>query len=459
MKPLVFVLAISSVIILAYSLTEKLVFYDDFNRLDHNIWKHAITMTGGGNWEFQQYVNNRTTSWTDKGILYLKPMTTLQYAGVDPATPGFSIDLWGNEAPDYCTSNFQYGCSRTTTSGFIVNPITSARVRTAESFSFKYGRVEIRAKLPRGDWIWPSLWLMPRYNQYGTWPASGEIDIAESRGNRNYLQHAAPEGGIESWSSTLHWGPYYGANGYPTTRKLKQLTGKDYADDFHVFGLYWDQDRLYTYLDTPSNINLDVDLKTKSFWQKANEAGLGWDQQKLANPWVNQPNRAPFNQEFFIILNTAVGGTGGYFSDNIPGKPWKNTATSAFNDFWAARSQWLPTWIGNDTALQVDWVKVYIFPEISTYTLNNASATGTPTPLLQSTGWWPYIIAIISAGVAILSGLLAVFALSIVLGFKVQQDKKKKAKKEARRIDQPMGGGAIELHTVEETRSNAAMAH
>lgn len=59
-------------------------------------------------------------------------------------------------------------------------------MRTAETFSFKYGRVEIKAKLPKGKWIWPALWLLPKHSIYGNWPASGEIDIMESRGNEGY---------------------------------------------------------------------------------------------------------------------------------------------------------------------------------------------------------------------------------------------------------------------------------
>ena len=49
----------------------------------------------------------------------------------------------------------------------------SAKVTTINSFKFSYGRVEVRAKLPKGDWLWPAIWLLPRYNEYGEWPASG----------------------------------------------------------------------------------------------------------------------------------------------------------------------------------------------------------------------------------------------------------------------------------------------
>ncbi len=104
--------------------------------------------------------------------------------GVDTVTgavPG-SIALWGGQPADTCTSNANYGCERSSGGGNMLNPIASARVRTANTFSFKYGRLEISAKLPRGDWIWPAMWLLPEDQAYGTWPASGEIDLMESRG-------------------------------------------------------------------------------------------------------------------------------------------------------------------------------------------------------------------------------------------------------------------------------------
>ena len=80
--------------------------------------------------------------------------------------------------------NSWYGCERTSgAGGNYLNPITSARLRSVNSFNFKYGRVEFKAKVPKGDWIWPALWLLPRDNAYGMWPSSGEIDVMETRGN------------------------------------------------------------------------------------------------------------------------------------------------------------------------------------------------------------------------------------------------------------------------------------
>jgi beta-glucanase (GH16 family) len=68
--------------------------------------------------------------------------------------------------------------------------------------SIKYGRVEVVAKSADGDWLWPAIWMMPEDDVYGQWPASGEIDIMESRGNDVYY----PGGGKDQFSSTLHWG-------------------------------------------------------------------------------------------------------------------------------------------------------------------------------------------------------------------------------------------------------------
>ena len=89
---------------------------------------------------------------------------------------------------DLCTSPSYYGCERTGNGGNILNPISSARLRSANSFAFTYGKVEARAKLPLGDWLWPAIWMLPLKQEYGLWPTSGEIDIMESRGNLNLVK-------------------------------------------------------------------------------------------------------------------------------------------------------------------------------------------------------------------------------------------------------------------------------
>ena len=108
---------------------------------------------------------------------------------------GGQLDLFGGSPADKCTSGAFYGCTRSSDGTHIINPIQSARIRTAETFNFKYGRVEVRAQLPKGDWIWPAIWMLPTHQQYGVWPASGEIDIVESRGNAA----GYPAGGVDEY--------------------------------------------------------------------------------------------------------------------------------------------------------------------------------------------------------------------------------------------------------------------
>lgn len=77
--------------------------------------------------------------------------------------------------------------------------------------------------MPKGDWLWPAMWLLPKYHSYGDWPSSGEIDVMESRGNANY-----PKCGVNCYGSTLHWGPSAMANGWPKTHAEYTLPSGDF---------------------------------------------------------------------------------------------------------------------------------------------------------------------------------------------------------------------------------------
>ncbi|WP_411026907.1 hypothetical protein, partial [Salmonella sp. s55044] len=88
----------------------------------------------------------------------------------------------------------------------------------------------------------------------------------------------------------------------------------------------------------------------------------------IDNPWANSRNKlAPFDQEFYIIMNVAIGGTG-YFSDSLINspypKPWLNTSPQAPKDFYDAKANWYPTWNpntnnGEDAAMKIQSVRVY----------------------------------------------------------------------------------------------------
>lgn len=326
---------------------ETLIFSDDFNTFDHKTWQHEQTLAGGGNWEFQWYVNNRSNSYVKNGVLHIKPTLTEDAIGIDQVRTG-DINIWGGSPADQCTQNQFYGCERNAAaSGNVINPVRSARLRTVNSFSFTYGRVEVKAKLPRGDWLWPAIWMLPRYNEYGPWPASGEIDIMESRGN----DRSCSVGGIDKFGSTLHWGLDWSTNQFQKTH-AEYAHESDLDDEFHVYGLYWDQNELYTYLDTPDNKVLHVPFD-KSFFERGGFAS------SFDNPWTNEPNSAPFNREFYLIMNVAVGGTNEYFPDGQCGKPWSNADPRSVNAFHNAKGAWFNTWKGEGAALRVDSVKVW----------------------------------------------------------------------------------------------------
>uniref|UniRef100_A0A182IYP3 GH16 domain-containing protein n=1 Tax=Anopheles atroparvus TaxID=41427 RepID=A0A182IYP3_ANOAO len=339
----------------------ELIFEDNFDRLDLEKWQHEHTLGGGGNWEFQYYLNSRRNSFVKEGIFHIRPSLLADETGEEFLSSGL-LRIHGGTPYDFCTNPADYGCERQGTPTNYINPIKSARVRTVNSFNFKYGKVEIRAKLPTGDWLWPALWLMPKLNQYGTWPASGEIDLMESRGNLDYSVNGE-QLGVEHTGSTLHFGPYPGLNGYEMATAVKHSPpGQGFNKDFHRYQLEWTPEFMKFSVDDEQVLQVEG-----NFWQ------LGQFPQRdpnAANPWVGAGKMAPFDQEFYIIMNLAVGGTNGFFPDTPPAtnangnKPWSNQSPTAPRDFWNARSNWLPTWKlqeneSAEASLQVDYVRVW----------------------------------------------------------------------------------------------------
>eukprot|EP00762_Andalucia_godoyi_P007752 ANDGO_01726.mRNA.1 Beta-1 len=336
-------------LVLASSTAPTYLFYDEFDRLDLRVWKPKVTMDGGGNGEFEVYLNNRTNAYVRNSVLYIRPTLLSDALGEGNIEAGFTMDLWGEDVNVGCTSNWNGGCVKSSQSaGLILPPIQSASLRTIDSMSFRYGTMETRAKLPRGQWLWPAIWLLPKWGQYGGWPASGEIDIMEARGNL----------GVKEFGSTLHWGPMGGQDPWWKTHQDFQLpNGGSLADDFYVYGLSWNSTGIETYIygdNLAKHTVLDVSFADiQSFWDLG-----GWES-TYSNPWAGNEPWAPFDQEFYIILNVAVGGTGGYWSDGYDNKPWNNSDPLAMNAFWKARNEWYLTWNGEDAALQIDWIKVW----------------------------------------------------------------------------------------------------
>ena len=274
-------------------------------------------------------------AFVEDGMLILKP--TLQDEKL--MTTNNVVNLT-KEA--ICTSDVWSNCVATTntTNGTVVNPVRSARISTKLGASIKYGRVEVVAKLPAGDWLWPAIWMLPVKDTYGSWPASGEVDIMESRGN-NYTY---PQGGNNIVSSTLHWGPDSDNDQWWQNNLKRKALHTTFSTEFHTYGLEWSEKYIFSYLDGRL-MQILYTTFAKPFWQKGDFPPAEANGTRLVDPW-SQTGRdsTPFDQDFYLILNVAVGGTNGWFEDGVMGKPWVDASPTAKRDFWDSRHQWYPSW-------------------------------------------------------------------------------------------------------------------
>ena len=207
---------------------DVLVWSDEFNgtgSIDSSKW---TTETGGGGWgnqEEQIYSSSSNNVRKEAGILKIKVIKE-------------------------SNGNF-----------------TSARIKTQDKFEFKYGRVEIRAKLPAVQGSWPALWMLGANFPDVGWPQCGEIDIMEQFENKNKVH------------STLHWKLANGERGLYGSE-----TTNSSSTEFHLYELEWTATSIKTYLDGNEFFSMNI-------------SGVA--------PYY------PFNEEFFFIFNVAMGGTNG----------------------------------------------------------------------------------------------------------------------------------------------------
>jgi len=344
-----------------------------------------VEMSGFGNGEFEMTTSSQNNSNVRNGRLYITPTLTSDAIGMNAVVDGTVFNITdctfnitqgigytastsqssgssniGQDQP-FDAEGYYKACSAisNSTTGQIINPVQSARVSTRKTASIKYGRVEVRAKIPKGDWLWPAIWMLPVDNNYGPWPLSGEIDIMESRGNG--LRY--PKQGSNYVRGSLNWGPTPLLNRVWKTYGWWSQRRTSYGDDFHTYSLEWTEDFVRIYVDTRLHHLLDLRIK-KSFWEKGEfprVAQNGSEAVVLTNPWVDGSKAAPFDQSFYLIMNVAVGGTNGWFPDTSGGKPWFDGSNTAMSDFWRARDEWLPTWSDNteERSLIVDYVKMW----------------------------------------------------------------------------------------------------
>ncbi|KAK0634115.1 beta-1,3-glucan-binding protein [Immersiella caudata] len=314
------------------------VLEEDFSRgLDPAIWEREVQLGGFGNGEFQMTTADDNNVFVENGHLVIR--ATLQDDGM--MQKDTLIDLRKDGS---CTSKDFYDCVAVTNTTLgnssIVPPVLSGRITTRPGASIKYGRIEVTAKLPAGDWLWPAIWMMPIDSAYGPWPQSGEIDIAESRGNN----HTYPQGGNNIVSSTLHWGPNPANDAFWRTNVKRPALHTTYAADFNTFGIEWSQKYLFTYINSRLLQVLYTNFD-RPLWERGSFPAVSPNGTRIQDPWGHTGRyNTPFDQPFFLILNLAVGGTNGWFEDNTSEKPWLNASPNAKKDFWLAKDRWFPTW-------------------------------------------------------------------------------------------------------------------
>lgn len=219
-----------------------LVWSDEFSgtALDANAWNQEIgNGTGGwGNHELEYYTNSLKNTFLSDGKLII-------------------------EARKEAIGGFNY---------------SSARLTTQNKKFFKFGRIDIRAKLPVSKGMWPALWMLGTNISDVGWPSCGEMDIMELVGS--YPSRV---------SATMHWNSSAGV--HLSKGANYNSTSGDFSQQFHVFSMVWKQDNINCYVD--DNLFLTV---------KSTDVGATY----------------PFNATQFFIFNVAVGG-------DWPGSPDAST--------------------------------------------------------------------------------------------------------------------------------------
>ncbi|KAI9457620.1 glucan 1,3-beta-glucosidase [Lactarius psammicola] len=335
--------------------------FDSFDVDNGGTWTRDVEMSGFGNGEFEMATALSDNSFVRNGQLYIKPtLTSNVLSSPDQIFNGGNYTLQG------CTTSKSNAsaCSASSNSktGATIPPVMSARLSTKGSYNIRFGKVEVVAKLPRGDWLWPAIWMSPLSQVYGPWPLSGEIDIMEARGNGP----SYPAQGNNFVRSTLAWGPLPAV----TARLFgwQSLKRSNYAQKFHTYTLEWTDNFIKIYVDSrlKNMVQLQVDKKQQSnggfFWKRGNFPLTAHNNTAaeivVPNPWTtatvqNATNAAPFDQPFYLILDLAAGGT----SD----KPWFDGSASAMRDFANQQSTWSATWPSNDDDLsfRIDSVRMW----------------------------------------------------------------------------------------------------
>ena len=225
----------------------NIVWQDEFDKdsLDLTKWSREIGGHGWGNNELQFYTDSDSNSYVENGNLILKAQVVPQGIGSSKGLRYYS----------------------------------SARLRTYGKGDWKYGRIEVKAKVASGQGIWPAIWMLPTDWLFGGWPSSGEIDIMEHVGYDLGVVHGSVH--TEAYNHKIN-------TQRSSARKIANVD-----TEFHVYSIIWDKDKISFFID---------DVQYFLFEN---------DQQGNYKTW-------PFDQRFHLLINIAVGG-------DWPGNPDNST--------------------------------------------------------------------------------------------------------------------------------------
>lgn len=230
---------------------QKLIWEDDFKDalLDRNRWNYRY-----GNWITDQDGNPIVQGWGNNEQQFYTDSPSNIYV----KDSLLNIILRKETSPQQFGQIYDY---------------TSAKIDTKNKFSFRYGNVKIRAKLPLGSGLWPAVWMLPEEDLYGAWAASGEIDIMEAKGRLS-----------QNIYGTLHYG---GVTPNKTQQEYEyQYPSNTSINDFHVYELDWKEGNIRWLID-------DKEYASTDTWSSF-------------SPSIIYP--APFDQRFYLIINMAIGG-------------------------------------------------------------------------------------------------------------------------------------------------------
>jgi beta-glucanase (GH16 family) len=260
----------------------KIVFGDgETIETSTGVFTHTYTSSGTKTYEMQVTAFNGLKYFNATKSIVVYVATTEIWGDefdVDgaPNSNKWGYDLgaggWGNNEPQYYTNRtdnaiVQGGVLKIITKkeNYLGSTYTSARLLSKGKFSFKYGKVEFRAKMPLGGGTWPALWMLGDNIGTVSWPACGEIDVMEHLGNQQNKIYG-----------TLHYTGHSGATGDGSTTIISNA-----ASEFHLYSVDWRVDYIKFYVDN-----------------------------QLFKTFSNSAS-TPFNDKFFLIINCAIGGNFG----------------------------------------------------------------------------------------------------------------------------------------------------